>query len=119
MGAAAFGFLTLIQLFERPDRYGASRFFRHDAFQAEIAHRCEHFSTMTLSVFNVLNAAFDPKSNLAKRGLALAERAPPQIVAIEHQQIESRQPPRNPKRGCARHQNAFGIKTNHLSVDDG
>ena len=89
MGAAAFGFLTLIQLFERPDRYGASRFFRHDAFQAEIAHRCEHFSTMTLSVFNVLNAAFDPKSNLAKRGLALAERAPPQIVAIEHQQIES------------------------------
>jgi hypothetical protein len=75
---------------------------------------------VTLSVFDVLNAALRAAQNFAQRGLALAEWSPPLIVTIKHQQIEGTGDScmiQSATMQGIEVRNAFRIETDNLGVD--
>ena len=72
-------------------RAGAIRcinLFRDDPLQPKFTGSGEHFRAIPLDMLDVLNAAFGASEQLAQRRLAAGKWFAPQIVAIEHQQIE-------------------------------
>ena len=77
---------------------------------------------MPLDVRDVLNSFFHGSQGFAQCRFPLAERAPPQISTIAHEQIKSTgdrlEIPSAAVQGIEiRH--TIGIEINHLSVDDG
>ena len=65
-----FGFLTLIQFLDRPERYGASRSLRQ-SFQAKLTNRLKHFCAIgVLDPAAMLSAreAHQQSSQLVREG---------------------------------------------------
>ena len=72
-------------------------------------------------MFDVLDSITRAEQELGQSSLALIERTPPQIIAIEHHQIEGESDrlmiPRAAMQGIEIG-NAFGIETDDLGVDN-